>query len=124
MEFFTIANGISVHVWDTRDEKAPGQTGPDACLVLLHGYLETMYIFNELIDALKPHYRIIALDLPGHGLTGSAPAGADGVRVNSLKLKNYCEQKGYPVEYYESDGGHVWRNWRVYLTVFAQKIFK
>ena len=49
---------------------------------------------------------------------------ADGVRVNSLKLKNYCEQKGYPVEYYESDGGHVWRNWRVYLTVFAQKIFK
>lgn len=49
---------------------------------------------------------------------------ADGVKVNSLKLKEYCEKKGYPVEYYESDGGHVWRNWRVYLTIFAQKIFK
>ena len=48
----------------------------------------------------------------------------DGVKVNSLKLKEYCEQKGYPVEYYESDGGHIWRNWRIYLTVFAQKIFK
>ena len=49
---------------------------------------------------------------------------ADGVKVNALKLKEYCESKGYPVEYYESDGGHVWRNWRVYLTIFAQKIFK
>ena len=49
---------------------------------------------------------------------------ADGVKVNSLKLKEYCEKKGYPVEYYESDGGHIWRNWRIYLTLFAQKIFK
>lgn len=48
----------------------------------------------------------------------------DGVKVNSLKLKEYCEKKGYPVKYYESDGGHIWRNWRIYLTLFAQKIFK
>ena len=82
MEFFTIAGGVSVHVWDTRDEGAQGKS-----LVLLHGYLETMYIYNELIDALKAHYRIITLDLPGHGLTDSAPAGADGVRVNSLAFQ-------------------------------------
>lgn len=48
----------------------------------------------------------------------------DGIKVNSLKLKEYCEQKGYPVEYYESEGGHIWRNWRIYLTIFAQKLFK
>lgn len=48
----------------------------------------------------------------------------DGIKVNSLKLKEFCEQKGYPVEYYESDGGHIWRNWRIYLTIFAQKIFR
>jgi enterochelin esterase family protein len=24
----------------------------------------------------------------------------------------------------ETDGGHIWRNWRIYLTMFAQKIFK
>jgi len=28
------------------------------------------------------------------------------------------------VTYYESAGGHIWRNWRVYLTIFAQKLFK
>ena len=47
----------------------------------------------------------------------------DGVMKNSLLLKEYCEEKGYPVTFYESEGGHIWRNWREYLTVFAQKIF-
>ena len=48
----------------------------------------------------------------------------DQAKGNSIILRDYCIQKGYPVEYYESDGGHIWRNWRVYLTIFAQKIFK
>ncbi len=48
----------------------------------------------------------------------------DRVKLNTMKLKEYCDAHGYPVEYYESDGGHIWRNWRIYLTVFAQKIFK
>ena len=48
----------------------------------------------------------------------------DGVMKNSLLLKEYCEEKGYPVSFYESEGGHIWRNWREYLTIFAQKLFK
>jgi enterochelin esterase family protein len=39
-------------------------------------------------------------------------------------LRKYLDSKGYPYEYYENDGGHIWRNWRIYLTIFAQKIFK
>lgn len=48
----------------------------------------------------------------------------DGVKANCTISRNYLDQKGYKYEYYESDGGHIWRNWRVYLTIFAQKIFK
>ena len=48
----------------------------------------------------------------------------DGVKKNSLLLKEYCDAHGYPCEYHESDGGHIWRNWRVYLTLFAQRLFK
>ena len=47
-----------------------------------------------------------------------------GIKATSLKLKEYCDSHGYPMTYYESDGAHIWRNWRVYLTVFAQKLFK
>lgn len=30
---------------------------------------------------------------------------------------------GYPYEYMETDGGHIWRNWRIYLDTFVQKLF-
>lgn len=83
MESFVIAGGISVHIWDTKDE-TPSADKP--VLMLLHGYLETMYVFNELIEALKDKFRIITLDLPGHGLTDSAPANAKGVAVNSVEF--------------------------------------
>ena len=49
---------------------------------------------------------------------------ADGVMVNSRKLKDYCDAQGYPAELYESAGGHIWRNWRLYLLLFAQRIFQ
>ena len=49
---------------------------------------------------------------------------ADGIMAGSRKLKEWCDAKGYPVTLYESEGGHIWRNWRVYLTVFAQQLFR
>lgn len=53
-----------------------------------------------------------------------ACGNTDGAMRNARLLKEYCEEKGYPVSFYESEGGHIWRNWREYLTIFAQKIFK
>lgn len=38
--------------------------------------------------------------------------------------RSYLDGKQFPYEYYESEGGHIWRNWRLYLTIFAQKVFK
>ena len=38
-------------------------------------------------------------------------------------LRRYLDEKGYPYEYLETEGGHIWRNWRIYLTQFAQKLF-
>ena len=32
-------------------------------------------------------------------------------------------ENGYPHEYLENDGGHIWRNWRIYLTEFIPKLF-
>ena len=42
----------------------------------------------------------------------------------NTELREYLDAHQYPYEYYENDGGHIWRNWRIYLTMFAQKIFK
>ena len=48
----------------------------------------------------------------------------DFLYQQNADLRRYLDEKKYPYEYYETDGGHIWRNWRIYLTEFAQKIFK
>ena len=83
MEYFTTAGGITVHLLDTWEK---GKKEKDKTIVLLHGYLETMNIWNELADILKDRYRVIMMDLPGHGLTDSAPASADGQVVNTMEF--------------------------------------
>lgn len=39
-------------------------------------------------------------------------------------LRKFLDKKQYPYEYFESEDGHIWRNWRIYLNIFAQKLFK
>ncbi len=48
----------------------------------------------------------------------------DGIMVSSRRLKEWCDFQGYPVTFFESEGGHTWRNWRIYLVEFAQKLFR
>lgn len=43
-------------------------TGPT--LVLLHGVASSLHTWDGWVKELKPYYRIIRIDLPGHGLTG------------------------------------------------------
>ena len=33
------------------------------------------------------------------------------------------EENKYPHEYLENGGGHIWKNWRIYLTEFVPKLF-
>lgn len=39
-------------------------------------------------------------------------------------LRSYLDKKSYPYEYFENEDGHIWKNWRIYLSIFAQKLFK
>ena len=48
----------------------------------------------------------------------------DFLYQSCVDLRAYWDTKSYPYQYRETDGGHIWRNWRIYLTEFAQKIFK
>ena len=43
---------------------------------------------------------------------------------NNNDLRAYLDSKKHKYTYLETDGGHIWRNWRIYLTEFTQKIFK
>lgn len=38
--------------------------------------------------------------------------------------RNLLDSHGFPYEYYESEGGHTWVNWRHYLLKFLPRLFK
>ncbi len=62
---FVNAAGLRWHV------QVAGQ-GPD--LLLLHGTAAATHSWRDLLPLLTPDFRVIALDLPGHGFTSAPPA--------------------------------------------------
>lgn len=42
----------------------------------------------------------------------------------NVEYRALLDSKGYPYTYVESEGGHIWRNWRDYLVDFAPRLFK
>lgn len=42
----------------------------------------------------------------------------------NTQYRQLLDSKGYPYEYFETPEGHIWKNWRIYLTEFAPKLFK
>lgn len=59
--------GLRVHYTDEGNRE--GRT-----LILVHGFAASVHAWRPWIERLSPHYRLIAIDLPGHGLT-EAPEG-------------------------------------------------
>ena len=43
---------------------------------------------------------------------------------NNNDLRAYLDSKKHKYTYLETDGGHIWRNWRIYLSEFAPLLFK
>ncbi len=61
IEKFIMAGPTALHVCDS--EKG------DRCVVLLHGYLESLLVWEEFIPLLYKKVRVVTLDLPGHGIS-------------------------------------------------------
>ena len=43
---------------------------------------------------------------------------------NNNDLRAYLDSKHHKYTYLETDGGHIWRNWRIYLSEFTPLLFK
>ncbi|MBO5893217.1 MAG: alpha/beta hydrolase [Alistipes sp.] len=60
-EKFIMAGSTPLHISDS------GRG--DKCVVLLHGYLESMYVWDDFVPLLTPKVRVITVDIPGHGIS-------------------------------------------------------
>ena len=48
----------------------------------------------------------------------------DFLYEENVRYRELLDSKGYPYTYRESEGGHIWRNWRIYLGEYSQLLFK
>jgi pimeloyl-ACP methyl ester carboxylesterase len=65
-EFVTLPDGARVHFRERGAADAP-------VLLLLHGSNSSFMTWEPWSKSLSDHFHVIALDLPGHGLTGAVP---------------------------------------------------
>ena len=68
-QYVDLGNGLTIHLLDEGPRDAP-------VIVLLHGSNAFLQTWDMWAKLLTPKYRVIRLDLPGHGLTGAYPARA------------------------------------------------
>lgn len=47
----------------------------------------------------------------------------DFLYEENVKLRKKLDMMKYPYTYHESADGHIWRNWRDYLVIFAEQLF-
>lgn len=60
---FIKINDVNVYV----ELKGKPLTGTHPTLIMVHGYLSSLFSFRDLIPFLEPHFSILAFDLPGFG---------------------------------------------------------
>ena len=46
------------------------EIGEGRVIVLLHGYMESLSVWDDFAEKLSGNYRVVSIDLPGHGNSG------------------------------------------------------
>lgn len=68
-------------------------TGPD--LLLLHGAGGATHSWRNLIPLLTPHYRVIAIDLPGQGFSRLGARDRCGLDPMAADIATLCAQENW-----------------------------
>ncbi|SHK04727.1 alpha/beta fold hydrolase [Rhodothermus profundi] len=63
-QFLDLESGTRIHFRDEGPQDAP------LAVVLLHGLASSLHTWEGWVKMLADRYRVVTLDLPGHGLTG------------------------------------------------------
>ncbi|MBR4740491.1 MAG: esterase, partial [Bacteroidales bacterium] len=89
-------------------------------------------LYPEMFDYICPlsaagsatPEQIATLKKAGVKLYFLACGNTDFLFQGAEEMHAKLNEQGLEHEYFVSDGGHVWSNWRLYLNTFAQKLFK
>ena len=77
---FIEIDGVNIHF-------AIDGSGPD--LLLLHANYANLFDWNPWVNLLKDHYRVIRIDIPGHGLTAADPSNDYSMQRTIFLLEGF-----------------------------------
>ena len=77
---FIEIDGVNIHF-------AIDGSGPD--LLLLHANYANLIDWNPWVNLLKDHYRVIRIDIPGHGLTAADPSNDYSMQRTIFLLEGF-----------------------------------
>lgn len=80
-QFVELSNGVKIHYRDVGNSQSQA-------IVLIHGTSDSLLTWDAIAPYLKKDYRLISLDLPGHGFSSAHPQAdySRGAMVESVKL--------------------------------------
>lgn len=110
--------GMSVHYRDTHtsgNDDAP-------VLIMLHGIFASLHTWNGWTEALSPYFRLISIDNPNFGLTGSHPKGMQK-NLYSDFLNDFTDALGLKKVHMAGNSLGGWMSWE-FAARFPDKVEK
>tara|TARA_R110001606_G_scaffold58887_7_gene140475 strand:- start:8139 stop:9104 length:966 start_codon:yes stop_codon:yes gene_type:complete len=108
--FVDDGHGAKIHYRDEGNKDGPA-------LLLIHGSNSMLQTWEPLVALLGDKYRLISLDLYGHGLTGPNPTGAYDADTNIAAAILVLDTVGVDKAYWVGNSMGGWLTWRAGLSV-------
>jgi pimeloyl-ACP methyl ester carboxylesterase len=108
--FLDDGHGAKIHYRDEGNKDGPA-------ILLIHGSNSLLQTWEPLVALLGDKYRLISLDLYGHGLTGPNPTGAYDAETNISAAGRVLDTVGVDKAYWVGNSMGGWLTWRAGLSV-------
>ncbi|WP_339823837.1 alpha/beta hydrolase [uncultured Parasphingorhabdus sp.] len=108
--FVDDGHGAKIHYRDEGNKDGPA-------LLLIHGSNSLLQTWEPLVALLGDKYRLISLDLYGHGLTGPNSDGAYDADTNIEAARLVLDNVGVDKAYWVGNSMGGWVTWRAGLSV-------
>jgi enterochelin esterase family protein len=109
---------ISAQYTNTFDYVGIFSAPPIPALLSTDNNPDASQMADEFVNKLKVQQK------NGFKLYWIACGKTDFLYQGVLESMNRMDKIGFKYIYRESEGGHIWRNWRIYLSEFAPMLFK
>jgi len=109
-QFLDDGHGGKIHYRDEGNKEGPA-------LVLIHGSNGHVQTWDRMIEFLKDDYRLISLDLYGHGLTGPNASGSYDADAMIGAVTKVMDEVGVEKAVWVGNSMGGWLSWRAGLAL-------